>query len=131
MRFSLAVAVVLAGISVSGVAQQNNTSKVRHSRPAAKADKKSAPAGKMAPSPATTSTAASRDLQKLERESARSSASARSAGQRTSGKAPALKPTKDGTNPPIKFGGMGSKSAGKTSRGSNPYKGRLKQKHAH
>lgn len=128
MRFSLAVAVVLAGISVSGLAQQNHTSKAKPSHPSEKAAK-SAPTSKMAP--ATTSTAASRDLQKLERQNARSSAFARSAGQSKSGKTPALKPAKERTNPPINFGGMGSKSAGKSSPGSNPYKGRLKQKHAH
>jgi len=129
MRFSLAVAVALAGISVSGLAQQNSTYKVKPSYTAEKAPKKSAPIGKMTASPATTST--SRDLQKLERQTAKSSAPARSAGQRPPGTTPALKPAKDKSNPPINFGKTGShKSARMSNRGSNPYKGRLRQKNA-
>lgn len=130
MRFTLAVAVVVAGISVSGLAQQNNTFKVKpHS--AAKAPKKSAPIGKTAASPATTSGSASKDLQNLEHQTVKSSAPSRSAGKRTPG-TPALKPAKDKPNPPINFGGTGGgKRAGMTNQGANPYKGRLRQKHAH
>src|ERR1039458_7735754 len=46
MRSSLAVAVVLAGLSVSGLAQQNNKSKVKPTHE--KAAKQSAPLGKTA-----------------------------------------------------------------------------------
>jgi hypothetical protein len=123
MRFSLAVAVVLAGISVSALAQQ--TFKAKHSAPE-KAPRRSAPVGKTA-SPVATNTT-SKDLQNLERQSAKASASSRSAGKRTQGSA--LKPVKEKSNPPINFGGSGGKSAGMASPGSNPYKGRLKQKHA-
>jgi len=136
MRFSLAVAVVLASMSVSGWAQQsgNGTSRVKPSHSAAKAPKKmSAPIGKTA-SPATASTANAKDLQTLERQAAKSSAPSRSAGKRTPGMAPALKPAKekDKPNPPINFHGTGgSKSPGMTNQGTNPYKGRLRQKHAH
>src|SRR5216684_2111277 len=101
MRFSLAVAVVLASMSVNGLAQQsgNGTSRVKPSHSAAKA-----------------------------------SAPSRSAGKRTPGMAPALKPAKekDKPNPPINFHGTGgSKSPGMTNQGTNPYKGRLRQKHSH
>jgi hypothetical protein len=129
MRFSLAIAVVLVGISVSGLAQQSDTFKVKRSAPE-KAPKKSAPIGKTA-SPATASANNSKNLQNLEHQAARSSASSRSAGKKTPGSA-ALKPVKDKPNPPINFGGTGrGKGAGMTNQGSNPYKGRLKQKHAH
>ena len=132
MRFSLAVVVVLAGISVSGLAQQNNTFKVKPSHTTRKAPPKSAPIGKTNATPATGSTAASRDLQSLEHQTAKSAALARSAGQRTGGKAPALKPARNKPNPPINFAGTGGgKSTRTTIQGSNPYKGRLKQKHAH
>src|SRR5271166_5110377 len=80
MRFSLAVAVVLVGISVSGLAQQNNTFRVKHSAPE-RAPKKSAPLGKTAVSPATASSANSKDLQNLERQTVRASAPSRSAGK--------------------------------------------------
>ena len=130
MRFSLAVAAALVGISVSGWAQQNNTFKVKPSH-AEKAPKKSAPVpiGKTA-SPATASGANAKDLQALEQQTAKSSAPSRSAGKKTPRTASALKPVKDKPNPPINFGAAGGgKSAGTTNQGSNPYKGRLKQKH--
>jgi hypothetical protein len=125
MRFSLAVAVVLAGISVSALAQQ--TFKAKHSAPE-KAPRKSAPIGKTA-SPVATNTT-SKDLQNLERQTAKASASSRSTGKRTPGTGSALRPVKDKSNPPINFGGSGGgKSAGTSNQGANPYKGRLKQKH--
>jgi len=125
MRFSLAVAVVLVGISVSGLAQQNNTFKVKPSAPEKAAKPISAPIGK-------TANPASKDLQTLERQTAKASAPSRSAGKRPSGTAHALKPVKDKPNTPINFGGTGGgKSAGSTKQGSNPYAGRLKQKGPH
>jgi hypothetical protein len=43
-----------------------------------------------------------------------------------------MKLAKDKPNPPINFNGNGgTKSAGMTNQGANPYKGRLRQKHAH
>jgi hypothetical protein len=129
MRFSLAVAVVLVGISVGGLAQQNNTFKVKRSAP--EKALKSAPIGKTA-GPATGTAANSKELQTLEHQTAKASAPSRSAGKRTPGTASALKPVKDKPNPPINFGGTGGgKSAGSTKQGSNPYAGRLKQKGAH
>lgn len=131
MRFWLAVAVVLVGISVSGLAQQNNTFKVKRSAPE-RAPKKSAPISRTATSPATASAANARDLQNLEHQTAKSSAPSRSAGKRTPGTGSALKPVRDKRTPPINFGGTGGgKSVGTTNQSKNPYKGRLRQKHAH
>jgi len=130
MRFSLAVAVVLAGVSVSGLAQQNNTFKVSPSHTTAQ--KKSAPIGKTTASPVATSTAASRELQSVEHQTAKSATLSRSAGQRSGGKSPALKPARNKPNPPINFAGTGGGNRTKTTtQGSNPYKGRLKQSHGH
>jgi hypothetical protein len=126
MRFSLAVAIVLAGISVSGLAQQ--TFKVKRSAPE-KAPRKSAPIGKTATPVASNGT--SKELQTLERQTAKTSASSRSVGKKTPGTGSGLKPVKDKSNPPINFGGTGGgKGGGTGNQGSNPYKGRLKQKHA-
>ena len=126
MRFSLAVAVVLVGISVSGLAQQNNTFKVKHSAPE-KAPKASVPIGKTT-GPTTASAANAKNLQALEHQTAKTTAPSQSAGKKT---APALKPVKDKPNPPINFGGTGGgKSAGTTNPGSNSRKGRVRQKHA-
>ena len=125
MRFSLAVAVVLVGISVSGLAQQ--TFKAKHSAPE-KAPRKSAPIGKTA-SP-VASNATSKELQNLEHQTAKTSASSRSAGKRT-GTGSAIKPVRDKSNPPINFGGTGGGKGARTgAQSTNPYKGRLKQKHA-
>jgi hypothetical protein len=134
MRFSLAVAIVLAGISVYGLAQQKNTFRVKPSRPEAKASKSNVPIGKTTAGSAGASTSASKELQNVERQSVKSSgASAGKKSPRTAaGIKPALKPAKDKPNPPINFNGNGgSKSAGMTNQGANPYKGRLRQKHSH
>jgi hypothetical protein len=125
MRFSLAVTIVLAGISVSGMAQE--TFRVKRSAPE-KAARKSAPVGKTASPVASSGT--SKELQALERQTAKTSASSRSVGKKTPGTGSGLKPVRDKSNPPINFGGTGGKGGGTSIQGSNPYKGRLKQKHA-
>jgi hypothetical protein len=126
MRFSLAVAIVLAGISVSGLAQE--TFKVKRSAPE-KAPRKSAPVGKGASPVASNGT--SKELQTLERQTAKTSAPSRSLGKKTPGTGSGLKPVKDKSNPPINFGGTGGgKGGGTSNQNSNPYKGRLKQKNA-
>ena len=126
MRFSLAVAIVLAGISVSGLAQE--TFRVKRSAPE-KAARKSAPIGKTASPVASNGT--SKELQTLERQTVKTSASSRSVGKRTPGTGSGLKPVKEKSNPPINFGGTGGgKGGGTINQGTNPYKGRLKQKHS-
>jgi hypothetical protein len=130
MRVLLAAAVLLMGISVSGLAQQSGTFKVKRSAPAKEKEKKSAPiaVGKTA-GPGTASASNSKDLQAVERETAKTPASSRTTGKKTG---PALKPVKDKPNPPINFGGNGgAKGPGTVTQGSNPYKGRVKQKHSH
>ena len=131
MRFSLAVVVMFAGIGVSGLAQQNNTSQAKHSAPE-KAPKASVPMGKTA-GPATASAANAKNLQAIEHETDKTTATSATAGKPSgpAGKktAPALKPVTEKPNPPINFSGTGGKkSAGTASPGSNPLKGRLRQK---
>jgi hypothetical protein len=128
-RFSLAVAIVVVGLGMSGLAQQDNTFKVKPSRPEKQPKSTSAPVTKTA-GPATSSAANSKDLQSLEHQTAKASGPSRPAGNAGKKTAPALKPAKDKANPPINFSGAGSgKSAGSNKQSSNPYKGRLKQKH--
>ena len=124
MRFSLAVAVVLVGMSLSGWAQQNNTFKVKNTP--TKAPKR-ASSGKTTTGP-TASTSASKELQSVERQTAKAT-TARSAG--TTRKGPALKSARNKPNPPINFGGTGGGQNAGTNRGANPYKGRLRQKGRH
>jgi hypothetical protein len=110
------------GISVSSLAQQSNTLKVKHSVPE-KASKPSEPMGK-ATGPTTSSAANAKHLQALEHQTAKTTAPSGTAGKKT---APALKPVKDKPNPPINFGGTGGRSAGTTSPGVNSPKARVRQ----
>jgi len=130
MRFPWAVAVVVVGIGVSGLAQQNGSFKVKKSPPE-RVPKSSVPIDKTAKSASASSTANAKDLQTLEHQTAKTAAPPRAAGAKTPAKAPALKPVKDKPNPPINFSGNSAKSPGTTTQSSNPYKGRLRQKHAH
>jgi hypothetical protein len=130
MKFSLAVGFVLAGISVSGWAQQNGTYKVKQT-PADKAPKKAAPLpmGKTGASTTASATNA-KDLNNIERQTVKASPS-RAAGTKPAGKGAGLKAVKDKPNPPINFNGNpGGKNPGTVNQSSNPYKGRLRQKHA-
>jgi hypothetical protein len=122
MRFSFAIAVVVAGISLSGFAQQA-TPKVKASD--TEKTPKSTPMVKM---PATSSTTNANQLKAIEHQTAKTSAT-QSTGKKTSGKALGLKPVKDKPNPPINFGGSGGgKTMGTNNHASSTYKGRLKQK---
>jgi hypothetical protein len=127
------VAVALTGISVSGLAQQDNTFRVKPSAPEKTPKTASVPIGKTAAHPATASDANSRDLKALERQTAKASVPPRSAEKRTPAAASTLKPVKDKPNPPIDFRstGGGRKSTGLINQGANPYEGRLRQKGAH
>jgi hypothetical protein len=125
MRFSLVVALLLVGISASGVAEEKF--KVKHTPPDKTAKKTTAPMGKSA-SVGTSTAANSKDLQALEHQTAKSSMP-RTAGKKSAGAA-SVKPIKDKPNPPINLGSGGGASGGGSGRqGSNPYKGRLKQKY--
>jgi hypothetical protein len=125
MRFSLAVAVVLMGISVSGLAQQSNEFKVKHSTPEKVKQSAALPVGNTT-GPGTPS-ANAKDLQALEHQAAGKSASSQAGGKKT---APALKPVKDQPNPKINFSTPGgAKKSGLISQGSDPYKGRVRHSH--
>lgn len=127
MRFSWAVAVLVAALSVSGWAQQAPY-KVKPSHED-KPAKSSAPIGKTA-GVASASAENAKNLQNIEHQSGRAStlSSSRAAGKKSA----ALKPIKDKPNPPMNFGtNSGVKGGGKPTQGSNPYKGRVRQKGAH
>jgi hypothetical protein len=124
MKLWLAVTIALVSVSVGAVAQQNNTFKAKpyHAGPAPKS---TAHVGKPGSSRAGAA-ATSNNLQHTERQTAKSFGKSRSAART----APALKPARGRSNPPINFGGKGGggKSAGLNKKGPNPYAGRLKQK---
>lgn len=127
MKFSWAVAVLVAGLSVSGFAQQAPY-KVKPSHTEKPAKSSSAPVGRAAGG-ASASAANAKSLESIEHQSAKvHSSSSQTAGKKSA----ALKPVKDKPNPPMNFGGSGSaKSSGKSSSGTSAYKGRVHQKGAH
>jgi hypothetical protein len=131
MRFSLAVAVVVAGISVGVLAQQSDAAfKVKSSPPEKKAKPLAMPTGKTSPSATSSGGANARDLQTLENQT-KKTATMKAPGTKTPGKAAALRPVKDKPNPPMNFNGTSGSKTPMTNQGSNPYKGRLRQKHTH
>jgi len=126
MRFCLAVTVLLIGVGASGLAQKNtydakpsNPLKVKQSAPL--------PAGKTAGA-GSSSAANAKDLQGVERQAA-AKPRASSTGASKASSASKLTPVKEKSNPPINFGATGgAKSSGLTNQGSDPYKGRVKQR---
>ena len=125
MRFSLAISVVVVGLGVSGLAQQNNSFKYKNPPPQ-KTAKQSAPPVKMT-GPSSPAAANAKNLRSIEHQGA---STGPHAAKNPSAKTPALKPVKEKPNPPINFGGTnggGGKSSG-TRQGSSDLKGRLKQK---
>jgi hypothetical protein len=126
LQFPLAVAVALVLFCVVGSAQQANQFRVRK-LPPEKAPRKIAVNTKMTGT-SSAADANAKDLHSLERSTAKSTSS-ESAGKKTGGAT--FKPVKDKPTAPINFGGTSTKSSGLTNQGSNPYRGRLRQKHAH
>ncbi|MGA7292599.1 MAG: hypothetical protein WBW53_04675 [Terriglobales bacterium] len=124
MKLLWMVAIVVAGMSVSGLAQQNNQFKIKHIPADKEAKRTTVVTGKQGSMP-TAASANSKDLRSIERETTRSSGAVRTPRQRTV----AFKPMVDKPNPPMNFTGAGSgKNAGFAKQSANPYKGRLKQK---
>ncbi len=122
----LAVAILIAGMSLNGMAQETNTYKSKHPAPGKAAKPAPVPVGKSA-TVGTSSANNSKDLQTLERQTARTSVAPHTAGTKMP-KTAAVKPIKDKSDPPIKVGNAGNAN-GLNHQSSNPYKGRLKQKY--
>jgi hypothetical protein len=123
----LAIAALVLGITISGLAQKSNAFKVK-STPE-KAPRQSAPMGKTGASNNTATANNAKNLQAIERANTKVPAASRS-GHKAAGKnATGLKPVKNqDKNPPINAGGGSGKGTGLISKGSNPMQGRLKQK---
>ena len=126
MRSRLAIAALVLGVTISGLAQKSNTFKVK-STPE-KAPRQSPPMAKTGAGTTTTATNA-RNLQAIERSNSKVPASSRSAHKSAGKSATGLKTVKtQDKNPPINAGGGTGKSTGLMTKSSNPMQGRLKQK---
>jgi hypothetical protein len=122
MRHWLILGFVLAVVTATCSAQASPTPRVKHSQAGRTHSAKSVVVGK---SPSASSSA---ELQRLEQQSAKVSATPRV--KRTPRTAALLKTEKEKPTPPIRFSGAGNgaKGPGTTNQGTNPYKGRLLQK---
>jgi hypothetical protein len=124
MKSLVAAAVLICGLSVSGFAQQQTTFYKGKKSSTAKPSK-SAPLAP--PMKATTQNSSAKDLQLVERQSAKSAGPTHQPKQ----KALVVKPIKDKPTPPMVFNGSGgSKATGGLNQSANPYRGRLKQKNS-
>jgi hypothetical protein len=128
LRLTLSVAVGMAILSVGAGAQNSNNSyKVKHS--ATEKEPKSTVAVPAKTSAGNSSASASKNLESIERQTAKSSGPSHPQAAKKTQTAVA-KPAKDGANPPMNFGGKGGKQTGTVRQSADPYKGRLKQKHS-
>lgn len=123
MRHVVVLGFALAVVSATGLAQGTQTARVKRSHGDRPNSAKSVVVGKTAPSSSEA------NLRRLEQQSTKLSAPARV--KRTPGMTPALKTEKEKPTPPIRFSGAGAKSPGTTAQGTNPYRGRLRQKSRH
>lgn len=121
MRVLAAVAVMLVGLSASGIAQTYSKG-ANSPKSTIKAPKSTVP---LKASGANTSGNA-KNLQNIEHETAKTAGKSQKSPRAP--KSVALKPEKNGGNPPINFSGNSGGSAGTNKQAPNPYKGRLKQK---
>ncbi|MFZ0685084.1 MAG: hypothetical protein WAM89_06030 [Terriglobales bacterium] len=125
-RFLGALAVALVGMSAAGLAQNNGSTFKVKSTPTKERKSAALPLPKSTASAATSN---AKSLQAAEHQSIRVHGAPKTAAKKSG---PALKPVKDKANPPINFGGSGGgKVSGTTNQAANPYKGRVRQKHAH
>jgi hypothetical protein len=124
MRSCLLVTVVIAGISLCAMAQDDAKevrAKPGHSGAEMLLKTTPAPEAK-----ASSSMNTSKELTSVERQTARANASQQHTPKK---QALALKPEKEDRNPAINIAGSGSrKTAATGGQSANPYRGRLKQK---
>lgn len=136
MRFLMWVAIVVASLGFSAVAQTSGTSqsaprKVRVKPSSSDANLKHSGGGKGVAIPKRSAgSSESRSLQVLERETARAVAGGKASHSK--GKSgPEPKVVREKPNPPIKFNGRNGGGGSASGKAGNAYRGRLRQKGSH
>jgi len=127
MRFSLVLALTLAGLTMTATAQ-------KHQKPKAKAsysEEKSSKGGARAVKEPGTRSSAATELRRVEQSGARASAPRKAESGKAARTNTALKGQKKEENPPIHFGSSGGTGHGGKSKGGDPLKGRLRRKGSH
>jgi hypothetical protein len=126
MKFSVVLALVLAGLTMTASAQKPKT-KPAHSEEKESSKKGSHSAVKV---PANHSSAA-QELRRVEGSGGKASSVKKSESGKAARKNPALKPEKKEKNPPIHFASAGSSSKSGKNKAGDPYKGRMRHKGSH
>ena len=122
MRQLLMLGFALAVLTATCSAQGSQTPRIKHSQVDRPQSAKSVVVAKTPPSSAEA------DLRRLEQQMTKQPAPQRV--KRAPATAPLLKAEKEKPTPPIRFSGAGNgaKGRGPTTQGTNPYRGRLRQK---
>jgi len=123
MRFSVVLALALAGLTMTAAAQKPQRTRTKPSHREEKDSRKSHVTAKESSS---EKSGGAQELRKLEQSSARLSSARKTEGKARTNQA--LKPRKE-SNPPIHFASAGpGKGGGGKGKGGDPYKGRMRHK---
>jgi len=125
MRFSLVLALMLAVLTATAGAQKHQKPKAKPSYTEEKPKKSAGPGVKAAPN---SHASTSQELRRVEQSGAKASASRKATSSKPTRLSPALKGEKKDANPPIHFAAAGNNHGSKSSKGADPYKGRLRHK---
>jgi hypothetical protein len=124
MRSLSLFALILASLTLTASAQEYKTPKAK---PYHSESKEKQSRGVAADKKLTPQTTNSQELRRLEKETAKATASNKVAKQR-SRSARVVKAEREKQNPPIRFSSAGGGKTSMNDQGKNPYKGRLRQK---
>ncbi len=133
MRFSLVLALALAGLTMTAAAQKHQKPKAK---PSYTEEKRSGKSQTRAIKKPATHGSTAQELRRVEQSSAKVSASRKAESGKAARTSPALKGQKlkgqkKEANPPIHFASSGSSGKGSKSKGGDPTKGRLRHKGSH
>ena len=124
MKFSVALALAMAGLTMTASAQKLQKPRTKPSHSEEKESKKGSRAIK---EPANRSTAAT-ELRRVEQSGAKASASRKAESNKAARTNPALKVKEKDSNPPIHLASSGGAGKGNKGKAGDPYKGRLRHK---
>ena len=124
MKFSLFLALVLAGSGLTVSAQEYRVAKTKPFHTKATKAKSTAVTVKT-PNPSAST---AQQLHQIEQQNKRATGAQKPAARQA--KVATVK-AGERPNPPIRFGGAGGGHGNMTNQGANPYKGRLRQKGSH
>lgn len=127
MRFSLVLALVLAGLTMTASAQKYQKPKAKPAHSGERQTKSQPRAVKAPPS----HSAAAQELHRVEQSSARVSASRKTNSDKAARTGPMLKGQKKEANPPIRVSAAGSSGHEGKGKQGNSSKSRLRHKGSH